>query len=120
MLFLQQQQLEFMNLLEAQPSRLYSQIMKQTLGIIIIILSLFTIILLNNLSFRFVELPGELSYSKLCFFSKFAGGLSQSFGWLTGPGVYYGDLIFGGQNPGDSLFEVFILHFLFFIFLFFF
>ena len=54
---------------------------------------------------RFIELPGDLSYSHLCFFSKYAGGLSQSFAWLTGPGVYYGDLVFGGQNPGDTLFQ---------------
>ena len=50
----------------------------------------------------FHELPGELTRSELQFFSKYQG-LPKSFAWLTGPGIYHGDLIFGSQNPGDSV-----------------
>ncbi|PRP82641.1 hypothetical protein PROFUN_09752 [Planoprotostelium fungivorum] len=51
----------------------------------------------------FLELPGDLDHSDLAFFSKYSQGLPQSFAWLTGPGVYYGDLIFGSQNTGESV-----------------
>jgi len=51
----------------------------------------------------FLELPGDLDHSDLAFYSKFNLGLPQSFAWLTGPGVYYGDLIFGSQNAGESV-----------------
>ena len=50
----------------------------------------------------FQELPGDLNYSELQFFSKYQG-LPKSFVWLTGPGIYYGDLIFGSQIPGESV-----------------
>lgn len=50
----------------------------------------------------FHELPGEISHSELQFFSKYMG-LPKSFAWLTGPGVYHGDLLFGSQNPGDPV-----------------
>ncbi|KAL6061226.1 tethering complex subunit [Balamuthia mandrillaris] len=50
----------------------------------------------------FEELPGELNQSQLCFFSKYQG-LPKRFAWLTGPGIYHGNLVFGSQNPGDSV-----------------
>jgi len=59
----------------------------------------------NDVNPGFHELPGDLNYSVLHMYSKFSGGISQSFGWLTSPGVFYGDIIFGSQNPGDTLFQ---------------
>ncbi len=50
----------------------------------------------------FLELPGDLNFSEMQFFSKYQG-LPKSFAWLTGPGIYYGDLIFGSQVPGESV-----------------
>eukprot|EP00163_Fabomonas_tropica_P023207 TRINITY_DN40509_c0_g1_i1.p1 TRINITY_DN40509_c0_g1~~TRINITY_DN40509_c0_g1_i1.p1 ORF type:complete len:911 (+),score=256.88 TRINITY_DN40509_c0_g1_i1:23-2734(+) len=50
----------------------------------------------------FNELPGELDYSELHFFSKYKGR-AKSFAWLTGPGVYHGALLFGSQNAGDKV-----------------
>jgi hypothetical protein len=29
--------------------------------------------------------------------------VAKSFAWLTGPGIYHGSLVFGSQNPGDSV-----------------
>lgn len=55
----------------------------------------------------FHELPGTLQRSELVFFSKFQQqgfqGLPKSFVWLTEPGLYHGDLVFGSQNPGDKV-----------------
>lgn len=51
----------------------------------------------------FTELPGDLLRSELQFYSQFMEGLPKSFAWLTGPGIYYGNLVFGSQNPGDSI-----------------
>lgn len=77
----------------------------------------------------FQELPGELPYSKLHFFSRFhelqQQGVAQTFAWLTGmkrresrvmysmliltlflgPGIYHGDLVFGSQEVGDSVID---------------
>jgi hypothetical protein len=50
----------------------------------------------------FHELPGELTHSELCFFSKYRG-VAKSFAWLTGPGIFHGNLVFGSQNPHDSV-----------------
>ena len=35
-----------------------------------------------------------------------AGALPKSFAWLTGPGVFHGDLLFGSQNKGDRCVDV--------------
>jgi len=51
----------------------------------------------------FTELPGDITRSELQFFSKYSQGLPKSFAWLTGPGIFYGELVFGSQNPGDSV-----------------
>ncbi|KAI8078651.1 Pep3/Vps18/deep orange family-domain-containing protein [Halteromyces radiatus] len=57
----------------------------------------------------FQELPGELPYSEVHFFSRFheiqQQGVAQTFAWLTSPGIYHGDLIFGSQNVGDSVID---------------
>ncbi|KAF9362080.1 hypothetical protein BGX26_004165 [Mortierella sp. AD094] len=57
---------------------------------------------------EFSELPGDLRYSELHFFSPFQDlqyqGVAKSFAWLTGPGVYHGNLIFGSQN--DSVIDM--------------
>ncbi|CAO3649927.1 unnamed protein product [Cunninghamella blakesleeana] len=55
----------------------------------------------------FQELPGDLPYSEMHFFSQFhelqQQGVAQTFAWLSGPGIYHGDLVFGSQNVGDSV-----------------
>ncbi|KAG2188073.1 hypothetical protein INT44_000824 [Umbelopsis vinacea] len=57
----------------------------------------------------FLELPGDLSYSELHFFSQFKDlqqrGVAQSFAWLTVPGIYHGNLVFGSQNPGEHVID---------------
>ncbi|KAG0294707.1 hypothetical protein BGZ96_000616 [Linnemannia gamsii] len=57
----------------------------------------------------FSELPGDLPYSQLHFFSPFQDlqyqGVAKTFAWLTGPGVYHGNLVFGSQNAGDSVID---------------
>ncbi|KAI9301302.1 Pep3/Vps18/deep orange family-domain-containing protein [Cunninghamella echinulata] len=57
----------------------------------------------------FQELPGDLPYSEMHFFSKFhelqQQGVAQTFAWLSGPGIYHGDLVFGSQNVGDSVID---------------
>ncbi|GAB5585428.1 tethering complex subunit [Umbelopsis nana] len=57
----------------------------------------------------FQELPGDLSYSELHFFSQFKDlqqrGVAQSFAWLTVPGIYHGNLVFGSQNPGEHVID---------------
>jgi len=57
----------------------------------------------------FSELPGDLPYSELHFFSPFQElqyqGLAKTFAWLTGPGIYHGNLVFGSQGAGDSVID---------------
>lgn len=57
----------------------------------------------------FSELPGDLPYSQLHFFSPYQDlqyqGVAKTFAWLTGPGVYHGNLVFGSQNAGDSVID---------------
>ncbi|KAM3584072.1 tethering complex subunit [Umbelopsis sp. WA50703] len=57
----------------------------------------------------FQELPGDLSYSELHFYSQFKDlqqrGVAQSFAWLTVPGIYHGSLVFGSQNPGEHVID---------------
>ncbi|RUP49144.1 Pep3/Vps18/deep orange family-domain-containing protein [Jimgerdemannia flammicorona] len=54
----------------------------------------------------FQELPGDLTHSELHFFSKYQDlhqrGVAQTFAWLTGPGIYHGNLVFGS---GDSVID---------------
>ncbi|CAG8467025.1 8972_t:CDS:10 [Ambispora gerdemannii] len=57
----------------------------------------------------FQELPGDLSYSELHFFTPFQDlqyqGSPKNFAWLTGPGIYHGSLVFGSQGVGDSVID---------------
>jgi len=54
----------------------------------------------------FVELPGDLGYSELRFFSPYPRRfvVSETCAWMTGAGIYYGKLSFGSQDqPGDRV-----------------
>ncbi|KAG0167963.1 hypothetical protein DFQ28_011230 [Apophysomyces sp. BC1034] len=57
----------------------------------------------------FQELPGELPYSQIHFFSRFQElqqqSVAQTFAWLTGPGIYHGNLVFGSQNMGENVID---------------
>ncbi|KAF9994787.1 hypothetical protein BGZ65_009573, partial [Modicella reniformis] len=57
----------------------------------------------------FSELPGDLPYSELHFFSPYQDlqyqGVAKTFAWLTGAGIYHGNLVFGSQNIGDSVID---------------
>ncbi|KAG0232703.1 hypothetical protein BGW42_007957 [Actinomortierella wolfii] len=57
----------------------------------------------------FTELPGDLPYGQLHFFTPYQElqyqGVAKTFAWLTGPGIYHGNLVFGSQNPGDSVID---------------
>ncbi|CAG8443951.1 10866_t:CDS:10 [Ambispora leptoticha] len=57
----------------------------------------------------FQELPGNLDYSELHFFTPFQDlqyqGTPKNFAWLTGPGIYHGSLVFGSQEIGDSVID---------------
>ncbi|KAL1919217.1 uncharacterized protein VTP21DRAFT_1909 [Calcarisporiella thermophila] len=57
----------------------------------------------------FQELPGDLSHSELHFFNEYQDiqyqGVAKNFAWLTGPGIYHGDLVFGSQSAGDSVID---------------
>ncbi|KAF9438781.1 hypothetical protein BGZ76_004857 [Entomortierella beljakovae] len=56
---------------------------------------------------EFIELPGDPRYSELHFFSPFQDlqyqGVAKTFAWMTGAGIYHGNLVFGSQN--DSVIE---------------
>ena len=56
----------------------------------------------NNITKNYYELQPN-PRSELRFFSPHMGGLSKSFAWSTGPGIYVGGLRFGSQKPGDSV-----------------
>jgi hypothetical protein len=54
------------------------------------------------------EIPSELSYSELHFWSPFiqssgVPSLPTAFSWLTGAGIYAGRLTFGNQGEGDEV-----------------
>lgn len=51
----------------------------------------------------FLELPGSFGYSELkLFFPKFRGP-ARTFAWMTGPGVYFGNLDFTGEAGPKSV-----------------
>ncbi|CAO3627960.1 unnamed protein product [Mucor hiemalis] len=58
---------------------------------------------------EFQELPSDLNYSKMLFFNRFpelqVKGVPQVFAWLTGTGIYYGDLDFteGNKDGGQVI-----------------
>ncbi|KAG0207106.1 hypothetical protein BGX28_001582 [Mortierella sp. GBA30] len=56
----------------------------------------------------FSELPGDVPYSELHFFSPYQDqyqGVAKTFAWLTKPGIYHGNLVFGSQTTGDSVID---------------
>lgn len=49
----------------------------------------------------FQEVPGTTNRSELLCYSPFGGsGLPRAFAWLTGPGIFHGELLFGSQSKG--------------------
>ena len=57
-------------------------------------------------SAAFLELPGEMDYSVLQFYSPSIEVRAKTCAWLTGAGIYYGSLVFGSQSqPGDRVLE---------------
>ena len=51
----------------------------------------------------FIELPSQLNYSELHFFTKYLEERANSFALLTEVGVYHGNLQFGSQGTGDKV-----------------
>ncbi|RKP34668.1 Pep3/Vps18/deep orange family-domain-containing protein, partial [Dimargaris cristalligena] len=55
----------------------------------------------------FQEIPGDISHTELCLFSKLQDvayqSVAEKFAWLTGSGVYHGQLVYGSQGTGDSV-----------------
>lgn len=55
---------------------------------------------------HFMELPGEIPNSELHFFIK--QRRAKYFAWLSGAGIYYGDLNFGAQHSSSNGDENFV------------
>uniref|UniRef100_A0A6B2KX76 Uncharacterized protein n=1 Tax=Arcella intermedia TaxID=1963864 RepID=A0A6B2KX76_9EUKA len=53
---------------------------------------------------RLTELPGT-STGELQLFSLKGTGLANAFAWLSGAGLFHGDIIFGAQKEGDTMSE---------------
>jgi hypothetical protein len=53
---------------------------------------------------QFLEIPGTLRESQLQLWPAKPNTIPLSFAWLTGAGIYYGQLGFGDHMPGESLF----------------
>lgn len=52
----------------------------------------------------FSEMPSDGKHrSQLAFWAKQFQGRATSFAWLTGPGIYSGELVFGSQQAGDQV-----------------
>ncbi|CAG8658675.1 5183_t:CDS:10, partial [Cetraspora pellucida] len=58
--------------------------------------------LFSKYGLNFQEIPGNLAYSELHFFSQYQDiqyqGSAKNFAWLTSPGIYHGSLVFGSQD----------------------
>ncbi|XP_014671555.1 PREDICTED: vacuolar protein sorting-associated protein 18 homolog [Priapulus caudatus] len=58
---------------------------------------------------RFLELPGNFGHSQLMFYapredaSQQTPGPPKTFSWMTGPGVYYGQVDYSGHSGADSV-----------------
>ncbi|XP_077978049.1 vacuolar protein sorting-associated protein 18 homolog isoform X1 [Glandiceps talaboti] len=46
----------------------------------------------------FLELPGNFGYSELKFYVQKHRSPPKNFAWMTGPGVYYGNMDYSGQS----------------------
>lgn len=60
----------------------------------------------SDRAIHFMELPGEIPNSELHFFIK--QRRAKHFGWLSGAGIYYGELNFGAQHSSTSGDENFV------------
>ncbi|RCV29816.1 hypothetical protein SETIT_6G043600v2 [Setaria italica] len=60
----------------------------------------------SNRAIHFMELPGEIPNSELHFFIK--QRRAKHFGWLSGSGIYHGELNFGAQHSSTSGDENFV------------
>lgn len=58
----------------------------------------------DQVKVQFQEIPGSLKDSKLCVWPPHSPEPPIAFAWLTGAGVYYSTLVFGDQQPGETLF----------------
>ncbi|TPX38727.1 hypothetical protein SeLEV6574_g07674 [Synchytrium endobioticum] len=63
-----------------------------------------------DLNPNFQEIPGQLGRSEYHCWSPFVDNsgfpsLPKTFAWLTAPGVYYGNFVFGSQGVGDSIID---------------
>uniref|UniRef100_A0A0E0LRW0 RING-type domain-containing protein n=1 Tax=Oryza punctata TaxID=4537 RepID=A0A0E0LRW0_ORYPU len=60
----------------------------------------------SDRAIHFMELPGDIPNSELHFFIKLRR--AKHFGWLSGPGIYHGELNFGAQHSSTSGDENFV------------
>ncbi|KAL6843083.1 hypothetical protein ACP4OV_026796 [Aristida adscensionis] len=60
----------------------------------------------SDRAIHFMELPGEIPNSELHFFIK--QRRAKHFGWLSGSGIYHGELNFGAQHSSTSGDENFV------------
>jgi hypothetical protein len=58
----------------------------------------------DSVTVQFLEIPGNLKESQLQLWPARPDTTPRAFAWLTGAGVYYGQLGFGDHTPGESLF----------------
>ena len=56
----------------------------------------------ENTTIGFREFLGDRKDSVFRLYSSKPGGLAESFAWLTGPGISYGNLYFESQKQGDT------------------
>lgn len=49
------------------------------------------------------ELPGDMNYTELRFYTKPGESRARSYALLTGFGTYFGNLYFGSQQPGEQV-----------------
>ncbi|KAJ8299391.1 hypothetical protein KUTeg_023451 [Tegillarca granosa] len=52
---------------------------------------------------QFLELPGDFGYSELRLFLPKFRGQAKTFAWMTGPGIYYGDIDTSGAAGPHSI-----------------
>ena len=54
--------------------------------------------LFSNRPLAFHEIPGNLSYSNFCIWAPTPRDVPRKFAWLTGAGVYFGNLDFSNRD----------------------
>ncbi|XP_042895877.1 vacuolar protein sorting-associated protein 18 homolog [Parasteatoda tepidariorum] len=58
-----------------------------------------------------IELPGTLSYSKLQLYYPNPKVLPVTFGWMTEPGIVYGDINYAADSPKNLIVKRKLLHY---------